>query len=417
MPPLSRLVKIQLVVVLLLGLVASAYGGIRYARMDQAVGVGVYRVTVEMPEAGGLFPEAQVTYRGVAAGRVRDLRMTDTGIDVDLVLESSGEQIPASAVAVVANRSAIGEQFLDLQPESSDGPFLHEGSRIDASHVRFPPKLEEVTRAAIDLTKTVPVDDLRITVTELGKAFNGQGDNLTRLVDSLDKLSQTGVERLDDTIELIKNSRPVLRTQAEQSDEILSWSKNLDLVASTLASSDPAVRRILTDGPRAASALSAFLDSNGSDATTLIHQLGSTVHAVEPASFVTGMTFAMLSSLSASSHTTSSLDGQIRFGIVLETGNPPSCTQGYESTQRMIDEIKARNPDFDVNYDDFPFNTKAGCTVPTGNPTAVRGANNADLSNPAFTQPWDSKPKRDPDKLNLNPLANQLAGLMGVRTR
>ncbi len=417
MPPLSRLVKIQLVVVVLLGLVASVYGGIRYARMDQAVGVGVYRVTVEMPDAGGLFSEAQVTYRGVAAGRVRDLRMTPDGVEVDLVLESSGEQIPDSALAVVANRSAIGEQFLDFQPTSADGPFLHEGSRVAASQVRFPPKLQEVTQSAIDLTKTVPVDDLRIAVTELGKAFDGQGDNLTRLVDSLDKLSQTGVENLDDTIQLIKNSRPVLATQAEQSDEILSWSKNINLVAATLASSDPAIRRILTDGPRAATTLSRFLDDNGADATKLIHQLGTTVDTIEPASFVTGMTFAMLSSLSASSMTTSSPNGTIRFGVVLETENPPSCTRGYESTQRMIDQIKARNPDFDINYDDFPFNTKAACSVPTGSPTAVRGANNADLSNPDFVQPWDNKPKRDPDKLNLNPLATQLAGLMGVRAR
>lgn len=39
MPPLSRLVKAQLVIVVVLGLVAALYGGVRYARMDEAVGV------------------------------------------------------------------------------------------------------------------------------------------------------------------------------------------------------------------------------------------------------------------------------------------------------------------------------------------------------------------------------------------
>ncbi|MGO3328635.1 MCE family protein [Gordonia sp. (in: high G+C Gram-positive bacteria)] len=415
MPPLSRLVKIQLVVVLIIGVIASVYGGIRYARMDEAVGVGVYRVTVRMASGGGIFPDAQVTYRGVAAGRVADMQMTADGIEVALALEAGGEKIPDSAVAVVANRSAIGEQFIDLQPTSDKGPYLQDGSVID--DVRYPPKLEEVIASTITLTETVPVDALRTTVTELGKAFDGQGESLSRLVDALGDLSKTGVESLDETVGLITAANPVLQTQADQADDILEWSKNLDVVAATLESSDPALRRILTDGPRAATALTSFLDSNGDDATKLIHQAGATVHEIAPTSFAAGMTFAMLSSLSASSHTTASSDGQIRFGVVLETENPPSCTRGYESTQAMLAEYKRTHPDFDVNYDDFPFNTAAGCSVATGNPTGVRGANNADLSNPTFVQPWDDQPKADPDKLNLNPIATQVARIMGVRQR
>lgn len=83
----------------------------------------------------------------------------------------------------------------------------------------------------------------------------------------------------------------------------------------------------------------------------------------------------------------------------------------------MIAEIKRKNPDFDQRYDDFRFNTDVHCTVPTGSPTAVRGANNAALADPAYAQPWDHTAKKDPDKLNLNPLATQLAQLMGVRPR
>ncbi|EGD53687.1 MCE family protein [Gordonia neofelifaecis] len=413
MPPLNRLVRAQLIVVLLIGLVASVYGGIRYARLDQAAGIGVYRVTVKMPEGGGLFPQSQVTYRGVEIGRVDDMSMVPGGIEVELLLDSSEAQVPASAVAVVANRSAIGEQFLDLQPPSGAGPYLHDGSVIDK--VELPPQLDEVVQSTIDLTETIPVDALRTTVDELGQAFNGQGENLSRLIDSLDHLSKDGVKNLDQTIALINNADPVLATQNEQSDEILRWSKGLDAVSATLASSDPAVRRILRNGPRAASALSQFLDDNGADATKLIGQLGKTADEVAPTSYAAGMTFAMLSLLSAGSHSAASPDGSLRLGIVLETGNPPSCTRGYESTWKMIAEMKRKNPAFDVSYDDFPFNTDAGCTVPTGSPTAVRGANNAQLANPAYAQPWDNNAKRDPDKLNLNPLAAQLAQLMGVR--
>ena len=52
-----------------------------------------------------------------------------------------------------------------------------------------------------------------------------------------------------------------------------------------------------------------------------------------------------------------------------------------------------------------------------GNPTAVRGAQNATYSDPRIPQPWDRTPKKDPDKLNLNPIAQQLSTLLGVSPR
>ncbi|ROZ93701.1 mammalian cell entry protein, partial [Gordonia sp. OPL2] len=97
--------------------------------------------------------------------------------------------------------------------------------------------------------------------------------------------------------------------------------------------------------------------------------------------------------------------------------NPAACTRGYESTNAMVQKMKREDPSFDIRYDDFPFNTNAKCTVPVGNPTGVRGAARAPLSNPDYAQPWDSTPKKDPDKLNLNPLAQQLAALMGVHEK
>ena len=132
-------------------------------------------------------------------------------------------------------------------------------------------------------------------------------------------------------------------------------------------------------------------------------------------SYMTNGTFAMLSALSAGSHSPAPGDGQIHFGIVLETNNPPACTRGYESTDAMIDNIRKKDPTFDIRYDEFPFNTQASCNVPFGNPTGVRSAKRVEYANPNTPQPWDSTPKKDPDKLNLTPLATQLATLMGVR--
>lgn len=412
---LSKLAKIQLIVFVIVGLVAIVYVGAKYARLDKLAGVGMYKVVAELPDSGGIFTNAEVTYLGVPVGRVGQLKLTQKGVDVTLELNSGGPDIPASAVAVVASRSAIGEQFVDLQPTSTGAPYLADGSRITKS--QLPPPLQDVVASAIDFTSSIPVDDLHTVITELGKAFNGQGENLTRLVDSLGKLSRAGVDNIGATVDLIDNSNVVLQTQAEQSDEILAWSRSINLITATLQSSDPDLRRLLTTGTLSATQISNLIQRNGGDLSKVVKDLGEVARTVQRAGYATSTTFAMLSALSAGSHTPAPGDGQIHFGVVLETNNPAACTRGYESTQAMIDRMKRQDPTFDIRYDEFPFNTDAKCTVPLGNPTGVRGAARAPYANPAYPQPWDSTPKKDPDKLNLNPLATQLAALMGVHAK
>ncbi|MBY4573009.1 mammalian cell entry protein [Gordonia paraffinivorans] len=412
---IGKLVKIQLAVFVVVGLVALVYVGAKYARLDKLAGVGVYTVTAQMPDSGGIFTNAEVTYLGVPVGRVGDLSLTKDGVDVKLELNSGGPEIPASSVAVVASRSAIGEQYVDLQPTTATGPYLKNGDIITKSEL--PPPLQDVVKSAIDFTSSIPVDDLHVVVTELGKAFNGRADDLTRLVDSLGKLSRAGVDNLGQVIGLIQDSNVVLETQADQSDAILTWSRNLNLITATLATADPDLRRLLTTGTLSATQISELIQKNGNDISKVVKDLAEVARTIEPATYTSSVTVAMLSALSAGSHAPAPGDGQTHFGIVLETNNPAACTRGYESTQEMIAAIKRKNPDFDVHYDDFPFNTDARCTVPQGNPTGVRGADRAQYANPAYPQPWDKTPKKDPDKLNLNPLANQLAALLGVRPK
>ncbi len=115
MPPLSRIARLQITAIVVLGLVVSVVAGIWLVHVNRVVGVGVYTVTAHLPDSGGIFTNAEVTYLGIPVGRVGPLHLTRDGVDVELQLDSGAAKVPASAMAVVANRSAIGEQFIDLQ--------------------------------------------------------------------------------------------------------------------------------------------------------------------------------------------------------------------------------------------------------------------------------------------------------------
>ncbi|MGU3293210.1 MCE family protein [Williamsia sp. M5A3_1d] len=404
----------RLVALLVVGVSALALVGLRYARLDRYAG-GTYTVHADFADSGGIFTNAEVTYLGVPVGRVGSLELRPDGVRVNLELDTDRPRVPASAQAVVANRSAIGEQYVDLRPARVGAPFLAAGAVI--SDTTVPTPIQDVLASAVDVTESVPIDDLRTVVTELGKAFDGNGENLRVLVDSLAKLSRSGNDNLAQTISLLRNGNTVLATQAEQSDAIGDWAKNLDSVTAQLATSDPDLRRLLTSGQTSATELSALIDRSGDDLTSVLRNLARDVGNVKGTFFSIGPILTMLSSVSAGSYSTAVGDGVLRFGTTLETGNPAACTVGYDSMSDVIARERRKNPDFDINYDDYPFNTNARCAVPQGNPTSVRGAARAQFADPNLPQPWDRNPKKDPDRLNLNPIAAQISTLLGVAPR
>src|SRR5690348_14269555 len=94
-----------------------AFVGARYAQLDRLFMDKSYDVVAHFSESGGIFSGAEVSYRGVTVGQVSDMNLTRKGVDVVLTIEKSHKDIPDDTKAVVANRSAVGEQFVDLQPQ------------------------------------------------------------------------------------------------------------------------------------------------------------------------------------------------------------------------------------------------------------------------------------------------------------
>nr|WP_206027943.1 MCE family protein [Rhodococcus kroppenstedtii] len=411
------MVSTQLVAFVVIALLGIVYVGAKYVRIDQLLGFGQYTVTGQFADSGGIFQNAEVTYRGIPVGRVGALTLTEQGVDVALNLEKGGPDIPSDTVAVVANRSAIGEQYVDLQPRTDQGPFLEDGSTIAEADTSIPTPVEDLLRNVDTLASTVPKDDLRTLVTELGTGFEGTGTALAGLVDSLDTFSQDGLTNLPQTLTLIRDSRVVLDTQSEQSSAIQQFSSDLALVTAQLRSNDPDIRRLIDNGIPFSDETGALVSQAGPGLTTNLTNLAGISEALSPRTFALRPLLQFLPALAQGANAVSPGDGTIHFGIALEVNNPPACTQGYEGTQAIVDAEKARNPDFDPTQQDFPINLDANCTVPQGSLTGVRSANRAQFADPNVPQPWDSKPKVAPDPIDLNPIATQLAALLGITVR
>lgn len=104
-------IKRQLVIFSVLTAVALLVLGVYYLRLPTLAGLGQYTLKADLPEAGGLYKTANVTYRGTIIGRVTAVEPTETGAQATFQI-SSKYKIPVDASANVHSVSAIGEQYL-----------------------------------------------------------------------------------------------------------------------------------------------------------------------------------------------------------------------------------------------------------------------------------------------------------------
>ncbi|MFD7438381.1 MCE family protein [Streptomyces sp. NPDC059861] len=365
---ITRTVKAQLAAFAAVTAVGVSYVGAEYTGLvDGVLGRG-YTVRADFAESGGIFNGAEVTYRGVPVGRVGTLRLTgDGGVSVALDIEYGAPRIPADTLAVVANRSAVGEQYVDLQPRGSRGPYLLEGSTIPRDRTRVPLPTTDLVLGLDRLVNSVGKDDLRVTVDELGKAFAGTGPHLSRLVDSGNALVESASESLPETIALIEDSRKVLKTQADQGSSIKAFSRDLALLTGELKSSDGDLRKLIGNAKPAAVELNSLLRSIEPRLSVLLANLisgGQVTLARLPGVEQALVTFPVVV---AGSYTVVPGDGTTHFGLVVNADDPPPCTQGYGGTAR-------RDP---ADTSTREANTGARCTAPRGSATSVRGAQNA----------------------------------------
>src|SRR6185369_5146307 len=162
---LPRSVWIQLSILATVTVIAVGVMAFGFANVPALLGIGRYNVTLELPSSGGLYQSSVVTYRGSEIGRVTSVDVTPGGVRAVLKLESS-TSVPSDVSAAVHSRSAVGEQFVELSPESGDPGVasLGDGDVIPAGKVAVPPDIGRLLDATNTALQAIPQDNLRTVV-------------------------------------------------------------------------------------------------------------------------------------------------------------------------------------------------------------------------------------------------------------
>ncbi len=258
---LTRQILIQMAIFALVATTALAIMLFGYMRLPEMFGIGQYRVKVELPETGGLYPRANVTYRGAQVGTVDSVELTDSGAGVKAVLSlDSNVKIPADVDAEVHSVSSVGEQYVQLIPRSGQGPELRDGDVIPLNRTTVPTDINSVLDDTTRGLEAIPRDNLKTVIDEAYIAVGGLGPELRRLVNGSTALAIDARKNLGPLTTLIDQSKPVLDTQTETGGSIQAWAANLASISGQLQSQDPAVAGILANGPGAADEVRALFD-------------------------------------------------------------------------------------------------------------------------------------------------------------
>ena len=66
---MSKTLRAQLIAFMVIAAVGITYVGGNYVRLPSLFGIGQYQVYLDLPDTGGVFTNAAVTYRGTSIGR------------------------------------------------------------------------------------------------------------------------------------------------------------------------------------------------------------------------------------------------------------------------------------------------------------------------------------------------------------
>ena len=365
---LRRSTRIQLVVFVVIGVLVMGYTAIRYANLGRLFGLrGYYVVHLELANAGGIFPQANVTYRGVSVGRVGAVQLTSTGVEADLNISNSAPPIPADLQASIADLSAVGEQYVNLRPATSSGPYLTQGSVIPRHDTTLPLPVTSLLTSVNQLATSVPLGSLHTVLNELAAGFGGTGPSLQALIDGQAKFVRAAGGALPQTVRLIQDSQTVLATQNAEAAAFRAFAANSRLFAGQLAASDSDLRRLFANGAPAAIQLDGLITDNAPALGALIANLLTVSQITLTRGAALQETFSALPAAIAAGSTVITAKGA-RFGVVLTFFNTLPCTAGYQGTKIRNGLDTSPGP---------PLNTGARCTSPASSGINVRGSAHA----------------------------------------
>lgn len=367
---LDRLTRLQLTIFSIVTVLCVGAISAFYLHLPAAVGIGAYHVTADFKTGGGLYENANVTYRGVTIGRVEQVGLNDQGVVASMRLNSDTD-VPDNVTATVKSVSAVGEQYIDLvPPKDPSKALLGDGANIGADRTAVGQDIAALLTQAETLVNSIGDARVQDLLRETFKAFNGSGPELARMIQSTRLLIDEANNNYGQISQLIDQAGPFLDSQIQSGDDIRSLADGLARFTSEAAKADPQLRSVLETVPGATQAANTTFDGIRPNFPMLAANLANfgRIGVIYRKSIE--QTLVIFPALMAALNTVGGglpADEGAKLDFKVDLGDPPPCSTGF------IPPPLIRSPG-DTTLRDLP--TDLYCKTAQSDPAVVRGARN-----------------------------------------
>ncbi|MDX1890010.1 virulence factor Mce family protein [Mycolicibacterium sp. 050158] len=367
---LTRLTRLQLTIFSIVTVICVGAISTFYLHLPAAVGLGAYHVTADFRAGGGLYENANVTYRGVTIGRVENVGLGEDGVVATMRLNTD-TPVPDNVTATVKSVSAVGEQYIDLVPPKQPSKnLLRNDSHIGVDRTAVGQDIGALLAQADSLVNSIGNTRLQDLLRETFKAFNGSGPELSRLIQSSRLLIDEANSNYGQTSQLIDQAGNFLDSQIRSGDDIKSLADGLARFTTEVAKADPRLRSVLQNVPGAAQSANTTFEGIRPNFPMLaanlanVGRIGVIYHkSIEQALVIFPALMAAL--ITVGGGLPADEGGKLDFKVDL--GDAPPCSTGF------IPPPLIRSPG-DTTLRDLP--TDLYCKTAQNDPSVVRGARN-----------------------------------------
>lgn len=254
-------IRRKLVAFAAVAVLVTAYGLVKLMHVDQWVHSRPV-INVVFADPAGVYPRASVDLLGVPVGSVTEVTPGPGAASTVSVQLDAGMSVPADVRAEIVSKSAIGEQSIQLIPQSADGPMLKAGDTVGLDRTTSPPNLAAMIGNLDRLVGSLPPGALSETLREGAVALDGTTPALANLLDDSHTLSASALSNVADLTTLIRITRGVLDTQVAVAKPVTVSAKNLAGLLGQLRQLDPVFVQAMLNGVNAGQAVSSLLQDN-----------------------------------------------------------------------------------------------------------------------------------------------------------
>lgn len=200
----------------------GSWHGIANVPLPGGPGSGPNKMTiyVQMPDTLALNVNSRVRVADVYVGTVRAIELKNWVATLTLDLQQ-GLDLPENALAKIGQTSLLGSQHVELDPPSDPSPeLLQNGDTIPLNNSSAFPTTERVLASIATILTGGGIPNLEVIQTEVNNMLTGRADQIREFVNRLDTFTDALNQQRDDITRALDSTNRLLTIVANRNDTL-----------------------------------------------------------------------------------------------------------------------------------------------------------------------------------------------------